>query len=108
MSRPALQPWALLLAEPTRKVALPAKDALAESLIRDVAQAGQLRSRDDVPEDVCQQVYAEEQQQPERQQGGEDLPAGVARLREGIGTRAHINTRHGQQLTHPLQEPRTA
>ncbi|CAG5189807.1 uncharacterized protein ALTATR162_LOCUS12088 [Alternaria atra] len=37
-------------------------------LIRHVAQGGQLRSHDDVPEDVRQQLYAEEQQQLERHQ----------------------------------------
>jgi hypothetical protein len=38
-----------------------------KSLIRHVEQGGQLRSHDDVPEDIRQQVYAEEQQQTERQ-----------------------------------------
>ena len=37
-----------------------------KALIRCVAQGGQLRSHDDVPEDVRQQLYAEEQQQLER------------------------------------------
>lgn len=37
-----------------------------KALIRHVAQGGQLRSHDDVPEDVRQQVYAEEQQRLER------------------------------------------
>jgi hypothetical protein len=38
-----------------------------KGLIRHVEQGGQLRSHDDVPEDIRQQVYAEEQQQIERQ-----------------------------------------
>jgi len=37
-----------------------------KALIRHVAQGGQLQSHDDVPEDVRQQLYAEEQQQLER------------------------------------------
>ncbi|CAN9251087.1 unnamed protein product [Alternaria alternata] len=39
-----------------------------KALIRHVAQGGQLRSHDDVPEDIRQQLYAEEQQQLERHQ----------------------------------------
>ncbi|KAF3034265.1 hypothetical protein E8E11_001061 [Didymella keratinophila] len=39
-----------------------------KALIRHVAQGGQLQSHDDVPEDVRQQLYAEEQQQLERHQ----------------------------------------
>jgi hypothetical protein len=41
-----------------------------KSLIRHVQQGGQLRSHDDVPEDIRQQVYAEAQQQLERQRKG--------------------------------------
>lgn len=37
-----------------------------KALIRHVAQGGQLQSHDDVPEDVRQQLYAEDQQQLER------------------------------------------
>jgi hypothetical protein len=37
-------------------------------LIRYVEQGGQLRSHSDVPEDIREQLYAEEQQQTERQQ----------------------------------------
>ncbi|KAJ8108526.1 hypothetical protein OPT61_g8114 [Boeremia exigua] len=37
-----------------------------KALIRHVQQGGQLQSHDDVPEDVRQQLYAEEQQQLER------------------------------------------
>jgi hypothetical protein len=39
-----------------------------KALIRHVAQGGLLQSHDDVPEDVRQQLYAEEQQQLERHQ----------------------------------------
>jgi hypothetical protein len=39
-----------------------------KGLIRHVQQGGRLRSHDDVPEDIRQQVYAEEHQQHERQQ----------------------------------------
>lgn len=39
-----------------------------KGLIRYVEQGGQLRTHDDVPEDIRQQLYAEEQQQVERQQ----------------------------------------
>ena len=35
----------------------------------------------------------------------EDVPAGTARKGEGIGTRPHINTRHGQQLGPSLRGP---
>jgi hypothetical protein len=37
-------------------------------LIRHVEQGGQLRSHDDIPEDICQQLYTEEQQRFERHQ----------------------------------------
>jgi len=50
-----------------------------KALIRHVAQGGQLRSHDDVPEDVRQQLYAEEQQQLERQRRAtHSAPAGHA------------------------------
>jgi hypothetical protein len=39
-----------------------------KGLIRHVEQGGQLRSHDDVPEDIRQQLYAEEQQRLERHQ----------------------------------------
>ncbi|KAF3031308.1 hypothetical protein E8E12_000474 [Didymella heteroderae] len=39
-----------------------------KALIRHVAQGGQLQSHDDVPDDVRQQLYAEEQQKLERHQ----------------------------------------
>ena len=39
-----------------------------KAIIRHVEQGGQLRTHDDVPEDVRQQLYAEEQQQPERRE----------------------------------------
>ncbi|CAN9211125.1 unnamed protein product [Alternaria alternata] len=50
-----------------------------KALIRHVAQGGQLRSHDDVPENIRQQLYAEEQQQLERhQRATHSAPAGHA------------------------------
>src|SRR5579862_6167034 len=40
--------------------------------------------------------------------GGEDVPAGTAREREGMGSRPYINTGYGQQLGRPLCGPRQA
>ena len=37
--------------------------------------------------------------------GREDVPAGTARIREGIGPRSYINTGYGQQLGHSLLFP---
>jgi hypothetical protein len=39
-----------------------------KSLIRHMEQGGQLRTHDDVPEDICQQIYTENQQWLERYQ----------------------------------------
>jgi hypothetical protein len=48
-----------------------------KAMIRHVAQGGQLQSHDDVPEDVRQQLYAEEQQQLERhQRASHNAPTG--------------------------------
>lgn len=50
-----------------------------KALIRHVAQGGQLLSHDDVPEDIRQQLYAEEQQQLERhQRASHSVPANHA------------------------------
>jgi hypothetical protein len=37
--------------------------------------------------------------------GREDVPAGTARMRKGIGPRSHINAGNGQQLGHSLRGP---
>jgi hypothetical protein len=37
--------------------------------------------------------------------GREDVPAGTAMVREGIGSRLYINTRHGPQFRQPLRGP---
>ncbi|KAH7061005.1 hypothetical protein BKA63DRAFT_573482 [Paraphoma chrysanthemicola] len=50
-----------------------------KTLIRHVEHGGQLTSHDDVPEDVRQQLYAEEQQQLERHRGaGHSAPTAQA------------------------------
>jgi hypothetical protein len=46
-----------------------------KSLIRHVEQGGQLRTHDDVPEDIRQQIYAEEQQRLERHQKVTNIPS---------------------------------
>jgi hypothetical protein len=40
-----------------------------------VEQGGELRTHDDVPEDLCEQLYAEEQQRLERRQGQSGMSA---------------------------------
>jgi hypothetical protein len=37
--------------------------------------------------------------------GREDVPAGTARVREGIGFKLYINTRHSPQFRQPLRGP---
>ena len=46
-----------------------------KSLIRHVEQGGQLRTHDDVPEDIRQQIYAEDQQRLERHQKATSIPS---------------------------------
>ena len=46
-----------------------------KSLIRHVEQGGQLRTHDDVPEDIRQQIYAEDQQRLERHQKATSNPS---------------------------------
>jgi hypothetical protein len=46
-----------------------------KSLIRHVEQGGQLRTHDDVPEDIRQQIYAEDQQRLERHQKATNIPS---------------------------------
>lgn len=46
-----------------------------KSLIRYVEQGGQLRTRDDVPEDIREQIYAEDQQRLERHQKVTSVPS---------------------------------
>jgi hypothetical protein len=54
--------------DPHRKKHYKMRTHQLKALIRHVAQGGQLQSHDDVPEDVRQQLYAEEQQQLEQYQ----------------------------------------
>jgi hypothetical protein len=54
--------------DPARKKHYKLKTHHLKGLIRHVEQGGQLRSHDDVPEDIRQQLYAEEQQRFERHQ----------------------------------------
>ena len=46
-----------------------------KSLIRHVEQGGQLRTHDDVPEDIREQIYAEDQQRLERHQKATAVPS---------------------------------
>src|SRR5215469_3149864 len=46
-----------------------------KTLIRHVEQGGQLRTHDDVPEDIRQQIYAEDQQRLERHQKTTNIPS---------------------------------
>ncbi|OBT41609.1 hypothetical protein VE00_07827 [Pseudogymnoascus sp. WSF 3629] len=46
-----------------------------KSLIRHVERGGQLRSHDDVPEDIRQQIYAEDQQRLGRHQKATNIPS---------------------------------
>jgi hypothetical protein len=52
--------------DPFRKKHYKLRTHQLKALIRHVAQGGKLQSHDDVPEDVRQQLYAEDQQQLER------------------------------------------
>ena len=46
-----------------------------KSLIKHVEEGGQLRTHDDVPEDIREQIYAEDQQRLERRRKAPNLPS---------------------------------